>query len=138
MAHTENTSLIRVQGDWSRSARGQGLVKISHEELTSDGYARDASDEQVLAGIARLQEAGARDVVVSGAGQPVLASLAGRLLAVDCPPVEVVDPTGGGDTITAAWLSHGRGGSATTTGSARRSPRQRRTSLVMVWQLSAW
>ena len=49
-----------------------------------------------------LQEAGARDVVVSRAGRPVLASLAGRLLAVDCPPVEVVDPTGGGDTMTAA------------------------------------
>ena len=69
-----------------------GLVKISHEELISDGYARDESDEQILVGIARLQEAGARDVVVSRAGQPVLASLAGRLLAVDCPPVEVVDP----------------------------------------------
>ena len=81
---------------------GPGLVKISHEELISDGYARDASDERVLAGIARLQEAGARDVVVSRAGQPVLASLAGRLLAVDCPPVEVVDPIGGGDTMTAA------------------------------------
>jgi 1-phosphofructokinase len=78
------------------------LVKISHEELIGNGYASDCSDDQVVEGIRRLQAAGAHDVVVSRAGAPVLASLAGTLVAVDCPSVEVVDPTGGGDTMTAA------------------------------------
>jgi 1-phosphofructokinase len=84
-------------------AGGPGLVKLSHEELLSGGYAEGDAEDQLLDGIARLQAAGARDVVVSRAGEPVLASLGGRRVAVECPPVEVVDPTGGGDTMTAAF-----------------------------------
>ena len=37
------------------------------------------------------------------AGAPVLAALGNRVVAVECPRVEVVDPTGGGDTMTAAF-----------------------------------
>jgi 1-phosphofructokinase len=80
-----------------------GLVKISHEELVTGGYASGDTVDHVLAGIARLQDAGAHDVVVSRAGEPVLAAFGGRIVAVDCPPVQVVDPTGGGDTMTAAF-----------------------------------
>jgi 1-phosphofructokinase len=86
-----------------------GLVKISHEELISGGYASGGTTDEVLAGIARLQEAGARDVVVSRAGEPVLAAFADRVVAVECPRVHVVDPTGGGDTMTASFaVARGR------------------------------
>ena len=78
------------------------LVKLSHEELISGCYASSNTVDQILAGIARLQDAGARDVVVSRAGDPVIAAFGDRIVAVDCPPVQVVDPTGGGDTMTAA------------------------------------
>jgi 1-phosphofructokinase len=100
---------VEVLVDTSREAlaaaleSAPALVKISHEELIGDGYAYGDSDDEILAGIARMREAGARDVVVSRAGRPVIAAFGDRLVAAHCPVVEVVDPTGGGDTMTAAF-----------------------------------
>ncbi|HEU5301034.1 MAG TPA: PfkB family carbohydrate kinase [Acidimicrobiia bacterium] len=104
LAHNDVDVVVDTSGACLAAALrgGPALVKISHEELIRDGYATDSSPEELRRGIERLQHAGARDVVVSRAGEPVLASMGGQLLTVDCPEVEVVDPRGGGDAMTAA------------------------------------
>jgi 1-phosphofructokinase len=81
---------------------GPPLLKLSHEELEADGWSSDNSVDDVVAGIEALQAAGARDVVVSRAGEPAIASLDGRLLEARAPQLEVVEPRGAGDSMTAA------------------------------------
>jgi 1-phosphofructokinase len=78
------------------------LVKVSHEELIRDGYAASERVDDLLAGIERLRALGARDVVVSRAHDPALASFDGCLLEAAFPTVEVLDPRGAGDSMTAA------------------------------------
>jgi 1-phosphofructokinase len=80
---------------------GPHLVKISDEELIRDGYAKGASTDAIVDGIRHLQRLGANDVVVSCAERPVLASMDGQLLAVECPTVDVIDHRGAGDSMTA-------------------------------------
>lgn len=80
---------------------GVGLVKLSHEEVVRDGYAGSDGVDDLVDAIGKLQAAGARDVVISRSGEPVLACLDGRLLEADVPRVEVVEPRGAGDAMTA-------------------------------------
>jgi 1-phosphofructokinase len=77
-------------------------VKISHEELVSDGWAEGDEVPQLLAGIDRLHAAGAERVVLSRAGDPAIASIDGVRYEVRSPSMEVVDPRGAGDAMTAA------------------------------------
>jgi 1-phosphofructokinase len=50
----------------------------------------------------RLREAGARDVVVSRAGGGALALLDGMALEARAPEMTAVEPSGAGDSMTAA------------------------------------
>jgi 1-phosphofructokinase len=77
-------------------------VKISHEELVSDGWADSDSTKGLLAGVDRLHEAGAERVVLSRAGDPAIASIDGVRYEVRSPTMEVVDHRGAGDAMTAA------------------------------------
>lgn len=81
---------------------GVGLVKLSHEEALRDGYAAGDDVEDLVDAIGKLQAAGARDVVISRSGEPALACLDGRLLEAEVPALEVVEPRGAGDAMTAA------------------------------------
>ena len=54
---------------------GVAVLKVSHEELIDDGYADDDSVETLLAAGRRLQEQGAKSVLISRAGEPALALL---------------------------------------------------------------
>jgi 1-phosphofructokinase len=99
-------------GDPLRAALegGPPLLKLSHEELEADGWARGSTVDDVVAGIDALREAGARDVVVSRAGEPAIAWFDGTLLEARAPQLEVVEPRGAGDSMTAAFavsLAHG-------------------------------
>lgn len=80
---------------------GVGLVKLSHEEVVRDGYARSDANDDLVDAMAKLQAAGARDVVISRSGEPALACLDGRLLEAKTPELEVVDHRGAGDAMTA-------------------------------------
>jgi 1-phosphofructokinase len=99
---------VRVVADISGEALASaleghvGLVKISHEELVRDGYAKTGSAEDLLDGIERMRSFGASDVVVSRANEPTLAVLGDRLLEATFPTVEVLDDRGAGDSMTAA------------------------------------
>jgi 1-phosphofructokinase len=77
------------------------VLKVSHEEMIEDGYARDESIAELTRGIEELQQAGARDVVVSRAADPVLASIDGELVEAVAPELRVVDDRGAGDSMTA-------------------------------------
>jgi 1-phosphofructokinase len=98
-----------LQGEFLREALAGGLttVKVSEDELVEDGWAKGRKDAAVIAGIERLAEAGAEDVVVSRAEGGVLALLAGDLMKATGPKMEVIDPSGAGDSMTAA-LAHAR------------------------------
>jgi 1-phosphofructokinase len=80
---------------------GVGLVKLSHEEVVRDGYAAGDGIDDLVDAIAKLRSVGARDVVISRSGEPVLACLDGQLLEAETPELEVVDHRGTGDAMTA-------------------------------------
>lgn len=104
LVHNGVVVLADVCGDPLRAAL-EGtlpLLKVSHEELVADGWAASGGAADVVAGIAALQRAGATNVVVSRAGEPAIASWGGELVEVRAPRLEVVEPRGAGDAMTAA------------------------------------
>ena len=86
---------------------GVGLVKLSHEEVIDDGFSSDPGSDALVDAIGKLRAAGAHDVVISRSGEPALACLDGRLLEAETPELEVVEPRGAGDAMTAT-LAVGR------------------------------
>lgn len=103
-----NENSVTVIGDLSGEALkatlagGMSLLKISDEELIADGYAASMDVGDVVAGIERLHEAGAKNVVVSRADEPTIAWVAGEMVEAIPPRLELVDASGGGDSMTAA------------------------------------
>jgi 1-phosphofructokinase len=82
-------------------AGGLPVLKISHEELVRDGWAKSEDVADVVRGIAALRDAGGRDVLVSRADEPAIAQIGDRLVEIRAPHFEVVEPRGAGDSMTA-------------------------------------
>jgi 1-phosphofructokinase len=82
-------------------AAGLSFLKVSHEELLADGLAADDSDEALIAALRRLHDDGAEAIVISRAERPGLALLDGKPYEVRMPKLEVTDPRGAGDSMTA-------------------------------------
>ncbi|MFD1147599.1 PfkB family carbohydrate kinase [Saccharothrix hoggarensis] len=82
-------------------AGGPTVVKVSHEEMVSDGLA--ASDEltDLAKGCREVAGSGARAVVVSRAAEETLALIDGSFHLVEVPSLSPVDTHGGGDSMTA-------------------------------------
>lgn len=93
-----------LSGDELRAALrgGVGLVKVSHEELATDGWSDGDDDAALLAAVDRLRSAGAGDVVVSRGAQGVLAAFGDQRWRALPPALNVVDGRGAGDSMTAA------------------------------------
>lgn len=109
LASDLSASGVRVVADLSGAELeaalrgGVDVLKLSDEELRRDGWADGKSESAVLAGIERLHEAGAANVVLSRAERGSLASVeGGRVLRVLAPALEVADARGAGDSMTAA------------------------------------
>jgi 1-phosphofructokinase len=83
-------------------AGGVCLIKVSHDELIDAGWARDDSLSQLRAAARRLRQEGAGAVVVSRAEQPAIAIIDGADVLVETPRLEMADPRGAGDSMTAA------------------------------------
>jgi 1-phosphofructokinase len=103
LAQTGVHVVVDVSGDLLRPALAgrPAMLKISHEELIADGWARDGSLPEVASSIHALQREGATDVVVSRAEEPAVASVGGELVEVVVPELRVVDHRGAGDSMTA-------------------------------------
>jgi 1-phosphofructokinase len=95
---------VRVVADLHRSLLepvlrgGISVLKTSDEELGVE----DADVPEIEEAVQSLVGQGAQDVVVTRAGEPTVASWAGRWYLVEPPKLDVVDARGGGDATTAA------------------------------------
>jgi 1-phosphofructokinase len=78
------------------------VVKVSHEELLSDGHAKSDSIHDLVKGARSIAEHGVGLVVVSRAADPTLVLRDGEAFTVAAPTLEAVDSRGGGDSMTAA------------------------------------
>jgi 1-phosphofructokinase len=81
---------------------GLAMVKVSDEELERDGLIADRSQAAAVAGLDVLHDLGARDVVISRGGEPTVALVGGQRYLVVAPSLEIVEPRGSGDSMTAA------------------------------------
>lgn len=86
-------------------AGGVSLLKVSHDELVDAGWAGDDSLPQLRAAARRLRHEGAGTVVVSRADQPAIAVIDGADVLVETPRLEMADPRGAGDSMTAAMTA---------------------------------
>ena len=78
------------------------VLKLSDEELFASDLASGDAPGDVLAGIDRLHEAGARNIVVTRGAEPTIALVDGALVEVVAPRFTPHDKRGGGDSMTAA------------------------------------
>lgn len=93
-------------------AGGVYVLKVSHDELVDAGRARDDSLPELIAAARVLRSEGAGSVVVSRAEKPAVAILNGAEVLVEAPRLEMADPRGAGDSMTAAvaaMLAQGAG-----------------------------
>lgn len=81
------------------------LVKVSHEELISDGRAADDSPAALVTAMRSLRADGAGLIVVSRAGDPALALVEDDVMAIQVPTLEPSEPKGAGDSMTAGMVA---------------------------------
>jgi 1-phosphofructokinase len=90
------------------------LLKVSHEELLTDGRAKSDEAADLVAAMRTLRDNGAGTVVVSRAGAaPALALLdesesderGGDIVEIWMPALEPADPRGAGDSMTAGVVA---------------------------------
>ncbi|MEU4804194.1 PfkB family carbohydrate kinase [Actinosynnema sp. NPDC023587] len=82
-------------------AGGPAVVKVSHEELVSDGLAESDSLPDLAKACRKLADSGVGTVVVSRAADDTLAMVDGGFVLVESPDMSPVDTRGGGDSMTA-------------------------------------
>ena len=80
---------------------GLAVLKVSHEELIDAGLCESDGRDAVVAAMEKLTPK-ARNVVVSLADKGVLALFDGIIHFAAPPRLQVVDPSGAGDSMTAA------------------------------------
>jgi 1-phosphofructokinase len=92
-----------LSGDHASAALSGGVafLKMGHDEAVRDGWAASDSDEHLIAALGKLHRAGAGSVFLSRAERSSLALLDGEVVEVRAPRLEVTDPRGAGDSLTA-------------------------------------
>lgn len=94
-----------LAGEHLREVLPEGirLLKISSDRLVEDGYAEGHSDADLIAGLERLRDLGAHDVVVSREREPALALIEGQAVEVRGPRFKALDPHGRGTHRPLRW-----------------------------------
>lgn len=81
---------------------GVDIVKVSHEELRSDGRIASFDVQEIVSAMRTMRDSGTRVVIVTRAEKGLLLLDGDRLYEVVAPVMEVQDATGAGDSFTAA------------------------------------
>ena len=84
---------------------GVTVLKVSHEQLMKDGLADSAEPDAIAVAMRDLAEAGAELVVVSRSDEPAMALTGDRFVEMHAPSLHAVDPSGGGDALTAGMAT---------------------------------
>jgi 1-phosphofructokinase len=97
------TIVADLSGEPLASALEGGLtvLKVSHEELQADGRITEADEDELVEAMVQLQKDGADNVLITRAEEPALALVAGEVIRVRPPVLQVVDHRGAGDSMTA-------------------------------------
>jgi 1-phosphofructokinase len=89
---------------------GPSVVKVSADDMRRDGQLSDGDRPAIERMVEELHAEGAQRVVVSRGGIGAIASDGETLIEVDPPQLDVTDPRGAGDSMTAALgVGLGRG-----------------------------
>ena len=80
---------------------GIDVLKVSHEELRSDGLARDQSVPEIVRAMHELRKRGAGAVIVTRSSEPLLLLDDHGVTEVSLPRLEENEPRGAGDSLTA-------------------------------------
>lgn len=110
LASDLNESGVRTVGDFHGeeldaflSGGGIDVLKVSDEDLLSDGRLEpDSAETAIWKAIDELHAAGAAATVISLGGDGSLARFGDLRMRARPPALEVVDPAGAGDSMTAA------------------------------------
>lgn len=86
------------------------ILKVSDDDLKDDGWIKEDTDAAGLAALRRLSQAGARNVVLSRGGGPVLAAMDDGFYEARPPELEAADYRGAGDSMTAGLAASLRKG----------------------------
>jgi 1-phosphofructokinase len=84
---------------------GVTILKVSHEELLSDGRAKDDSVDTLLETMTQLRVDGAEHVLVTRAEAPALALVDGTIGELVPPRLAAVDHRGAGDSLIAGLVA---------------------------------
>ncbi|MEV8236024.1 PfkB family carbohydrate kinase [Rhodococcus sp. NPDC077669] len=123
-------------------AGGLTVLKVSHEDLISDGGAESEDPKHLIDAMRKMHDDGAEVVVISRAGDPALALVEGDVLEIVTPGLQMVDHHGAGDSMSAgiaAGIAQGMsmpealrlGGGAGTANVTRRGLGSGRKDLVL-------
>jgi len=84
-------------------AGGLDVLKTSHEDLAADGLLVDPDDQEELLATMRALKARSdiTHLVVTRGAEPTLALSGGKVVSLHGPRLEVLDPRGAGDSVTA-------------------------------------
>jgi 1-phosphofructokinase len=88
----------------SALAGGVDLLKISAEDVVTEGYAHSTDRHELMMALAELHSAGANTILISRAAAPALVLDGGRsrFMQLTGPRVETPEPHGTGDSMFAA------------------------------------
>jgi 1-phosphofructokinase len=93
---------------------GPFVLKVSHEELLSDGRAESDDPAALVEAMKQLRKEGAGTIVVSRAAEPALALLPdsdgdgdgnGDVVEIHVPPLQPAETRGAGDSMTAGVVA---------------------------------
>ncbi len=108
LGHDLASADVRVVGDFHGpeleaylDGGSLDMLKISDEDLMSDGLLRDEGEASALSALDVLVEQGARSVVLSRAQKPAIAIISGNIYRAVIPALEPADFRGAGDSMTA-------------------------------------